>query len=78
MGLANSLEDVVSNPSTTHTLDVDLSLDGIDDEELDSYIMNDDEFERKNGLWHKHNADYLEYLKSKSHSIKLYLLFYKK
>lgn len=59
MGLVSSLEEVVTdnvNPDD----EINLTFDDIDDAELDSYIMNEDEFENKNGLWHQLNKDYLE------------------
>lgn len=64
MGLANSIDDVVHTESNTQT-EIDVTFDDIDDEELDAYIMTDDEFKRKNGLWHKLNAGYLEEQRSK-------------
>lgn len=64
MGLANSIDDVVPTESNTHT-EIEVTFDDIDDEELDAYIMTDDEFQRKNGLWLKLNATYLEEQRSK-------------
>lgn len=64
MGLVNSLEDVV-NTANALPEEVDLSFDDIDDAELDSYIMNEDEIKYKDGLWHKVNAAYLAEMKSK-------------
>lgn len=63
MGLANSLDDVADTTSSNTAVEFDMSLDDIDDAELDSYIMNEDEFQYKNGLWHKLNAEYLDQLK---------------
>ncbi|KAI4468945.1 brf1-like tbp-binding domain [Holotrichia oblita] len=65
MGLANSLDDVTDTTSNNTAVEFDMSLDDIDDAELDSYIMNEDEFQYKNGLWHKLNAEYLDQLKGK-------------
>lgn len=39
--------------------DCDLSLDDIDDEELDGYIMTENEAQYKDQMWKKLNADYL-------------------
>ncbi|XP_065169196.1 transcription factor IIIB 90 kDa subunit [Atheta coriaria] len=64
MGLVNSLEDVV-NTANALPEEVDLSFDDIDDAELDSYIMNEDEIKYKDGLWHKVNAAYLAEMKIK-------------
>lgn len=64
MGLANSLDDTSNALAQNTSQEFDLSLDGIDDEELDTYIMSEHEFQRKSGLWHKRNAPYLEEQKS--------------
>lgn len=67
MGLVKSLEDTsnaVQNPPMG--LSVDMSLDDIDDEEIDTYIMSENEYQKKDGLWHEMNAPYLEEQKSKS------------
>lgn len=60
MGLASSLDDVVTAPSTTPTLEVTLNFDDIDDKELDAYIMNENEIKHKSGLWLEANAEYLK------------------
>lgn len=65
MGLANSLEDTSNAVANSPALAVDMSLDDIDDEEIDTYIMSENEYEMKNGLWHELNATYLEEQKSK-------------
>lgn len=69
MGLANSLEDTSNalQPSTAY--EVNFTFEDIDDAELDTYIMTEDEFECKNDLWHQRNAEYLEEQKGKSHNI---------
>lgn len=59
MGLVNSLDEVVPETPTPND-EINLTFDDLDDAELDSYIMNEDEFENKNGLWHQLNKDYLE------------------
>ncbi|KAF5294970.1 hypothetical protein FQR65_LT10613 [Abscondita terminalis] len=69
MGLVNSLEDVVNAPTSTHLVAVNLTFDDVDDEELDAYIMTDDEVKHKNGLWLEENASYLELLKEKEEKI---------
>ncbi|CAG9820436.1 unnamed protein product [Phaedon cochleariae] len=70
MGLAASLEDTTNAPKTAHEddvrIDLDMDLEGIDDDEIDTYIMNEKEFEYKNVLWHRKNADYLEEQKVKA------------
>lgn len=60
MGLANSLEDKVSTSTNTIQESQELSLDGIDDDEIDMYIMTEDETRYKDGLWNKVNATYLK------------------
>lgn len=65
MCLANSLDEVVETETKEPPVEYDLTLDDIDDEELDSYIMTEEEIMRKDGLWHKHNATYLAELKRK-------------
>ncbi|KAK4885158.1 hypothetical protein RN001_001429 [Aquatica leii] len=65
MGLACSLEDVVNAPTNTPSIEVNLTFDDIDDDELDAYIMTEDEVKHKNGLWLEENASYLELLKEK-------------
>ncbi|GLV39856.1 Brf RNA polymerase III subunit [Carabus blaptoides fortunei] len=65
MGLANSLEDKVSTATNTVQESQELSLDGIDDDEIDMYIMTEDETRYKDGLWNKVNATYLKEQKEK-------------
>lgn len=62
MGLANSLEDCVSIETNTvkQLNNEELSLEGIDDDEIDMYIMTEDESKYKDGLWNKINATYLQ------------------
>lgn len=62
LGLVNTLDDVVSDANVISE-EISLNLDDIDDEEIDYYIMNDDEIATKDGLWHQNNAAYLEELK---------------
>ncbi|KAL3279181.1 hypothetical protein HHI36_016694 [Cryptolaemus montrouzieri] len=60
MGLANSLQDTSNSPASVEPLNVDMNFDDIDDAEIDMYIMTENEYQHKNGLWHKRNAAYLE------------------
>lgn len=77
MGLAKSLDDTSNAVQNSPDLAVDMSLDDIDDDEIDTYIMSENEYQKKNGLWHELNASYLEELKSKfGHFIFLFLTFY--
>ncbi|XP_067338319.1 BRF1 RNA polymerase III transcription initiation factor subunit b isoform X2 [Channa argus] len=47
----------------------DLDLDGIDDREIDKYILNDKEVQVKTELWLKQNAEYLQEQKEKEEKI---------
>lgn len=66
MGLANSLEDTSNAVQPTPSLELDLTFDDIDDEELDTYIMSEHESKNKNDIWLKRNAKFLEDQKGKS------------
>lgn len=69
MGLRNSVEDyLVQSPQTPSTSDEkegegeedeELDLTGIDEDEIDSYIMSANEIQQKTKLWLKLNAEYL-------------------
>ncbi|XP_046477759.1 transcription factor IIIB 90 kDa subunit isoform X2 [Neodiprion pinetum] len=70
MGLASSLDDRSNAPKEKDvsiyengSLEIDMS--GIDDDELDSYIMSEKESRYKGTLWNKVNAEYLEQQKEK-------------
>lgn len=65
MGLACSLDDTSNAVQPAQPLDVDMTFDDIDDEELDSYIMNEHESKNKNAIWLARNAAFLEEQKSK-------------
>lgn len=43
----------------------DLDLEGLDDEEINNYILTQEEAENKNSMWIKLNAEYLEDMKAK-------------
>uniref|UniRef100_M3ZZB4 Transcription factor IIIB 90 kDa subunit n=1 Tax=Xiphophorus maculatus TaxID=8083 RepID=M3ZZB4_XIPMA len=47
----------------------ELDLEGIDDQEIDKYILNEKEVEVKTELWTKQNADYLKEQKEKEERI---------
>uniref|UniRef100_A0A3P8TI24 Transcription factor IIIB 90 kDa subunit n=1 Tax=Amphiprion percula TaxID=161767 RepID=A0A3P8TI24_AMPPE len=47
----------------------ELDLDGIDDQEIEKYILNDKEVEVKTELWMKQNAEYLKEQKEKEERI---------
>ncbi|XP_066142850.1 transcription factor IIIB 90 kDa subunit [Euwallacea fornicatus] len=69
--LPSSMDDTINalQPQQTQS-NVSMSLDDIDDEEIDSYIMSSKEFEVKKDLWHKVNADYLRKQKEKEEQLK--------
>ncbi|XP_040920113.1 BRF1 RNA polymerase III transcription initiation factor subunit b isoform X2 [Toxotes jaculatrix] len=48
----------------------ELDLDGIDDQEIEKYILNDKEVQVKTELWMKQNAEYLKEQKEKEERIK--------
>ncbi|XP_014282486.3 transcription factor IIIB 90 kDa subunit [Halyomorpha halys] len=48
----------------------ELDLEGIDDKELDMYIMTDVETERKDKIWTERNADYLQKQKEKEEKLR--------
>lgn len=64
MGLATSLDDTSNAVQMPADMEVELTFDDIDDEELDAYIMSEHEYKCKSGLWYQHNAAYLEEQKS--------------
>lgn len=67
LGLKDTIEECMeirpsdAQPSTTEVLD----LTGIDDEEIDSYIMSEREIKFKTELWMKLNEEYLEEVRLK-------------
>ncbi|KAL1512486.1 hypothetical protein ABEB36_002070 [Hypothenemus hampei] len=71
IGLPTSLQDTTNAPQTQENeMNIDLNFDDIDDEELDSYIMTEPEFEIKKNLWHEINAEYLQKQKEKEELLK--------
>lgn len=51
------------------TEDCELDIDGLDDNEIDGYIMTEDESKYKDEMWNKLNADYLRDAKAKEERI---------
>jgi hypothetical protein len=47
----------------------ELDIEGIDDSEIDSYLMNETEAQRKDQLWHNLNAAYLQEKKGKHYVV---------
>lgn len=66
MKLANSIDDTTNAMQPDVPLDVDLTFDDLDDDELDSYIMSESESQSKSAIWFDRNAAYLEAQKRKS------------
>ncbi|KAJ9599826.1 hypothetical protein L9F63_009866 [Diploptera punctata] len=72
MGLANSLEDcreVQPENKSEENITEEIDLDGIDDEEIDSYIMSEREAQYKDTLWNKVNAEYIKEQKEKEEKL---------
>ncbi|CAH1970760.1 unnamed protein product [Acanthoscelides obtectus] len=66
MGLATSLDDT-ANVQNSGVVEMTLTnFDDIDDDEIDSYILSEKEFQCKNGLWYERNSEYLEQQKAKA------------
>ncbi|KAL7638884.1 UNVERIFIED_CONTAM: hypothetical protein RMT77_010418 [Armadillidium vulgare] len=67
LGLKSTIEECMeihpTDPQTSETELLDLT--GIDDDEIDSYIMTDREIQFKTALWMKLNEEYLEEMKRK-------------
>ncbi|XP_027896738.1 transcription factor IIIB 90 kDa subunit-like isoform X1 [Xiphophorus couchianus] len=57
------------NPDGDPSPSGELDLEGIDDQEIDKYILNEKEVEVKTELWTKQNADYLKEQKEKEERI---------
>ena len=67
LGLKNSIQDYLvsaEQPSVEPVKEIEesdeLDLNGIDDSEIDGYIMTDKEIEFKTQMWHRINAEYLK------------------
>lgn len=66
IGLKDSIEDCMKIPEPSlNVVDDRLDTNGLDDEELDNYLMDPVEYQKKDVFWHQCNADYLEELKEK-------------
>jgi hypothetical protein len=63
MGLANSMDDCSSIKPQSESVEDEngeIDLSGIDDDEIESYIMSEQEAEYKDSLWMKINAAFLK------------------
>ncbi|XP_054716382.1 transcription factor IIIB 90 kDa subunit-like [Uloborus diversus] len=66
IGLKESIEECMRIPEKSSDVPDDtLDLTGLDDDELDNYLMEPYEYERKDQFWHKYNADYLQEMKER-------------
>lgn len=67
LGLKETIERCVTTveKESDEKEDGELDLEGIDDEELEGYILNAEEAEMKKRIWMDHNADYLKELEEK-------------
>ncbi|KAM3853674.1 transcription factor IIIB 90 kDa subunit isoform 5-T5 [Vipera latastei] len=68
LGITESIKECILTKDRDHnenTGDGELDLSGIDDSEIDMYILNDSEARIKAELWMKENADYLKEQKEK-------------
>lgn len=72
MGLPKSLDDTSNAPQAVSsiTLDVDLDLNDIDDDEIDSYMVSEKEYLHKQHLWQTRNAKFLEEQKEREERLK--------
>ncbi|XP_042247378.1 transcription factor IIIB 90 kDa subunit-like isoform X1 [Thunnus maccoyii] len=59
-----------SQPDDEHSESGDLDLDGIDDQEIDKYILNEKEVQVKTELWMQQNKDYLKEQSEKEERIR--------
>lgn len=58
-------ENDAENEQTNQTESSELDVEGLDDDEIDGYIMTEDESKYKDEMWNKLNADYLKEAKAK-------------
>uniref|UniRef100_A0A673NGK2 Transcription factor IIIB 90 kDa subunit-like n=1 Tax=Sinocyclocheilus rhinocerous TaxID=307959 RepID=A0A673NGK2_9TELE len=73
LGLTDSIRECITDEDTTNVEDKsdngELDLDGIDEEEIEKYILNEIEVEAKTELWMKQNEEYLREQKEKEERI---------
>ncbi|KAI8130650.1 hypothetical protein FF38_05020 [Lucilia cuprina] len=60
---ASELQELEKSKNTT--VEDDLDLEGLDDEEINNYILTHEEADRKNAMWKALNAEYLKEMKEK-------------
>ncbi|XP_072350352.1 BRF1 general transcription factor IIIB subunit b [Scyliorhinus torazame] len=72
LGLKESIEECIAADEPESSIDPqkgELDLDGIDDSEIDRYLLTEKEVEMKTELWLRENADYLKEQKEKEERI---------
>ncbi|XP_066550982.1 transcription factor IIIB 90 kDa subunit [Amia ocellicauda] len=71
LGLTESISECIAGEKENDgdSENGELDLNGIDDDEIERYILNDKEVEIKTQLWMKENADYLKEQKEKEERI---------
>ncbi|XP_062323572.1 BRF1 RNA polymerase III transcription initiation factor subunit b isoform X2 [Osmerus eperlanus] len=71
LGLCDSIQECIAGDkdSDEKSESGELDLDGIDDKEIDKYILNDKEVRTKTQLWMKQNEEYLKEQKEKEERI---------
>ncbi|XP_073426753.1 transcription factor IIIB 90 kDa subunit isoform X2 [Dendrobates tinctorius] len=73
LGITDSIKECINakgqEKSGDNVEDGELDLNGIDDNEIDRYILNEKEAEIKTELWMRENADYLQEQKEKEERI---------
>ncbi|XP_016358982.1 transcription factor IIIB 90 kDa subunit isoform X1 [Sinocyclocheilus anshuiensis] len=73
LGLTDSIRECITEEDTTNMEDKskngELDLDGIDEEEMEKYILNEIEVKAKTELWMKQNEEYLREQKEKEERI---------
>ncbi|KAJ8269988.1 hypothetical protein GJAV_G00109030 [Gymnothorax javanicus] len=71
LGLTDSIRDFIQEECEEdgNSDNGELNLDGIDEEEIERYILNDKEVELKTELWMKQNEDYLREQREKEERI---------
>eukprot|EP00066_Takifugu_rubripes_P006583 XP_003971499.1 PREDICTED: transcription factor IIIB 90 kDa subunit-like isoform X1 [Takifugu rubripes] len=69
LDLQQDLEESATELEDEQLKGEELDLDGIDDQEIEKYILNDKEVEVKTELWMRQNAEYLKEQKEKEERI---------
>ncbi|XP_038678014.1 BRF1 RNA polymerase III transcription initiation factor subunit b isoform X3 [Scyliorhinus canicula] len=72
LGLKESIEECIAADEPESSIDPqkgELDLDGIDDSEIERYLLSEKEVEMKTELWLRENADYLKEQKEKEERI---------